>query len=101
MTALVVGNATAGVYMPFSDLALVEYAQEAIKTIANASGLELVAPELPGWHWVSIVPQPPLCSSGRIFSRLTAFGYRMLALSQVHQYRPGESCAAPCRRPAR
>ena len=34
MTAMVVGSATAGVYMPFSALAAVECAQEAINKIA-------------------------------------------------------------------
>ena len=42
MTAMVVGSATAGVYMPFSALAPVECAQAAIKLIANFSRLILV-----------------------------------------------------------
>ena len=46
MTAMVVGSATAGVYMPFSALAPVECAQAAIKTIATVSRLDLVVPEL-------------------------------------------------------
>jgi hypothetical protein len=42
MTAMVVGSATAGFYMPFSALAPVECAQAAIKTIATISNLILV-----------------------------------------------------------
>ena len=45
MTAMMLGIVTAGVYMPFSALALVEIAQTAIKTIATASRLDLVVPE--------------------------------------------------------
>ena len=56
MTAMVVGSATAGVYMPFSALAPVEYARAAIKTIAIVSRLWLAVPELPRWLWVSITP---------------------------------------------
>ena len=44
MTAMVVGSAKAGVYMPFSALALVEFAQAAIKKIAVVSKFALPAP---------------------------------------------------------
>lgn len=44
MTAMLVGSATASVYMPFCALALVECAQAAIKTIASVSRFALPAP---------------------------------------------------------
>ena len=74
MTAMVAASATAGGYMPFSALALVQYAQAAIIKIASASRFAIAAPDkrktaLRRLQFILIVFQ---CAPGQSRPRRTA-----------------------------